>query len=199
MFNSNSDSADKSLSAPEWLRQFWAEFISKYKAGDPQALQFAKSLGEAIADIQSVLTPTTVCKFVGAFFFCSPCPRHRDKSDAMIIYPDKDTKKTLYFCLKAPQERFEEPSQIPGLRLGDEETLEVFGRLVWRQSHDYARGEAEVLVRYYRLVYGGKPAERQRLESIYLRLFGKKAPLTVLSIAIAKLEPSVPEGGVSSE
>ncbi len=183
--------------SPDWIGHILIELMDGIKAGDPNALKFKEMLKSTTKEIEDSLNPTTICEYVGSVFICEPCPRHKDSKDVMIIYPDRDSQKTIYFCLNSPGEKFDDPYLIPDVRLGDAQVLETFGGLIWKQWRDYVRGEAEVLVRFYRLMHDNKTdaIDTMRLFSnVYQRIFGKKAPITTLSIALDKLSPPISSG-----
>jgi len=182
----------------DWLAHVLIDLMDGLKQGDPKALQFKQELKNAITEIEDELNPTTVCEFIGSVFICEPCPRHRSKDDAMIIYPSKTKKKSLFFCLKDPETKYDDPYAIPNTSLADTQVLETYARLLWAPWRDYIRGEAEVIVRYYHSVYGDTGANKdtlQKLASIYQRIFGIKVPMTVLGVAIDRLTPSALTSG----
>ncbi|AGG36559.1 hypothetical protein SMF1_0012 [Sulfolobales Mexican fusellovirus 1] len=194
MSSEDSHSGDINLTpAPNWLEEFWKEFLTKLKQGDPKAKDFAKALGDAISDIKTSLVPTTFCQFAGSVFLCEPCPVHKSRVDAMVIYPDLENKKTLYFCLRDYTQKFEDPYAIPGMRLGDAQVLETYAKYLYKQTLDFERGEAEVIARVY-ILLKGRPKNVNKevlvtLAEIYKRVFNKKAPVGVISLATDILVP----------
>ncbi len=192
MSSEESHSSDKKITPEtDWLEEFWKEFIAKFKTGDQKAKEFAKALGKAIEDIQSSLVSTTVCEYMGSTFFCSPCPRHKKSDDIMFIYPSENEKKPIFFCLEEPDAKFEDPYLIPNVRFADAQTLEIYGRLLHKLLVKRDRAEAEIITRYYRAKYGNRAVtvfnQKQLLEGIYFRLFGRKAPTEVILRAMRKL------------
>ncbi len=181
----------------EWLKKIWWEFVGAIKQGDPKALQFKEMLKSAVRDIEDSLNPSTVCEYVDAVFLCEPCPKHHDKSDTMIIYPSYsktdsgEIKKSIYFCLKDPDAKFNDPYTIPEVSYADSQVLETYGKLIWKQWRDYHKGEAEVIARYYKLYYSDKTGlnTARTLATIYEKIFGKKASAVTLSYALDKILP----------